>query len=90
MPTYLIHQSAVRKTEALKGCSNISEWLIHNVLKKSKIVACQKSETAIQRAFALVLQPKHNTRKVLNCQNPTKPNKKINEQLRQKPEQSKY
>jgi len=39
------------------------------------MVACQKSETAIQRAFALVLQPKHNTHKVLNCQHPMKSNK---------------
>jgi hypothetical protein len=75
MPTYLIHQSVVQKMEVLKECSNISEWLIYNVLKKSRMVACQKSEIAIQMAFGLVLQPKHNTHKVLNCQNPTESNK---------------
>ena len=72
IPTYSIHQSAIQKMGALRECSNISVWLIYGVgvSKENKSPAYQKSRREIQRVFALTLQLRHSTRKVLNYQHP--------------------
>lgn len=71
-PTCSKHQSAIQKMGALRECSNIFVWLIYavRVSEENSLTVYQKSGRAIQRVFALTLQPRHSIHKELNYQHP--------------------